>query len=319
MATSTQRTDLSRYAYLAIGAAVATIALKTWAWSATGSVGLLSDAAESVVNLVAAVVALVALRVSAMPPDDDHNYGHSKAEYFSAAIEGVMIFIAAVVIIGSAVERFVSPQPIENVGLGLVVSAAASVINGLVGWVLIRAGRRHRSITLTADGKHLWTDVVTSVGVIVGIVAVAITGWTRLDPIIAFAVGINIIVTGWRLVVQSAGGLMDRTLPDDDNAVIVSVLRGFVTDEVMFHGLRSRVSGPHRFASFDVLVPGSWTVARGHDLVENVEAAVRDALPDIDLAVHLEPREDPRAYDDHPVEIPIPTTPASPAGWRDGE
>lgn len=319
MAVSTERTDLSRYAYLAVAAAVITIALKTWAWSVTGSVGLLSDAAESVVNLVAAVVALIALRVSAKPPDGDHNYGHTKAEYFSAAIEGVMIFIAAAAIIGSAVGRFLAPQPLENVGLGLAVSAVASVVNGAVGWVLIRAGRRYRSITLTADGKHLWTDVVTSVGVIVGVIAVAISGWTRLDPIIAFAVGVNIIVTGWRLVVQSAGGLMDRTLPAEDNAVIVAVLRRFTTDEVMFHGLRSRVAGPHRFASFDVLVPGSWTVSRGHDLVENVEAAVSAALPDIDLAVHLEPREDPRAYDDHPVEIPIPRTPASPAGWRDGE
>lgn len=304
--TVTQPRDLSRFAYLSIAAAVATIALKSGAWWLTGSVGLLSDAAESIVNLVAAFVALIALKVAARPADDDHNFGHHKAEYFSAAIEGVMIFVAAALILVTSVERFLNPRPIENVGVGLAVSVVASVINGLVGWVLIRNGRKHRSLTLVADGKHLLTDVITSVGVVVGVVLVWLTGWDRLDPIIAFIVGINIIITGWKLVTESGSGLMDRTLPDDENALIVGVLQRYTTDKVAFHGLRTRASGAHRFVTFDMLVPGSWSVTRAHDLVEEVEQAIRAELPEVEIRSHLEPREDPRAYDDHPVEIPIP-------------
>lgn len=302
----TQRQDLTKFAYLSIAAAIATIALKSGAWWLTGSVGLLSDAAESVVNLVAAFVALIALKVAARPADDDHNFGHHKAEYFSAAIEGGMIFVAAAVILFTSVERFLHPQPLENVGIGLAVSVVASVINGAVAWVLIRNGRRHRSLTLVADGKHLFTDVVTSVGVVVGVLLVWLTGWDRLDPIVAFLVGINIIVTGWKLLSESGSGLMDRTLPEDENALIVGVLQRFSSPEVTFHGLRTRASGAHRFVTFDMLVPGTWSVTRGHDLVEEVEDAIRTELPEIEIRSHLEPREDPRAYDDHPVEIPIP-------------
>jgi cation diffusion facilitator family transporter len=301
-----QPKDLTRYAYLSIGAAVATIGLKSGAWWLTGSVGLLSDAAESIVNLVAAFVALIALRVAARPADDDHNFGHHKAEYFSAAIEGVMIFVAAAAILFTSVERFLHPKPIENVGIGLAVSVVASVINGAVAWVLMRAGREHRSLTLTADGKHLLTDVLTSVGVVVGVLLVWLTGWERLDPVVAFLVGINIIITGWKLVTESTSGLMDRTLPDEENATIVGILQGFSGPDVAFHGLRTRASGAHRFVTFDMLVPGSWTVRKGHDLVEEVEEAIRTELPQIEIRSHLEPREDPRSYDDHPVEIPIP-------------
>ncbi len=301
-----ERRDLSKFAYLSIAAAVATIALKSGAWWLTGSVGLLSDAAESIVNLVAAFVALIALKVAARPADDDHNFGHHKAEYFSAAIEGVMIFVAAAVILVTSVERFLHPKPIENVGIGLAVSAVASVINGVVAWVLITNGRKHRSLTLIADGKHLLTDVWTSVGVVVGVVLVWLTGWERLDPVIAFLVGINIIITGWRLVTESSSGLMDRTLPDDENSLIVGILQRHSSDEVAFHGLRTRASGAHRFVTFDMLVPGTWSVTKGHDLIEEVEQAIRAELPEIEIRSHLEPREDPRAYDDHPVEIPIP-------------
>ena len=194
-----QRPDLSRFAWLSIAAALVTIALKTVAWQVTGSVGLLSDAAESLVNLVAAVVALVALRVAIRPADHNHHYGHSKAEYFSAAAEGMMIFVAAAVILVSSIQRFLQPRPLENVGAGLTVSVLASVVNGLVAVVLLRAGARYRSITLTADGKHLMTDVWTSVGVVVGVLLVWATGWERLDPVVAFAVGLNILVTGWRV------------------------------------------------------------------------------------------------------------------------
>jgi len=302
-----QTRDLSRFAYLSIAAAVVTITLKFVAWRITGSVGLLSDAAESVVNLVAAVAVLIALKVAAMPADKNHHFGHTKAEYFSAAVEGMMIFVAAVVIVVSAVERFIRPQPIENVGLGLAISVVASLVNGAVAMVLLRAGRQHRSLTLTADGKHLMTDVWTSAGVVVGVLVVALTGIERLDPAVAFLVGLNIIWTGWKLVRESTEGLMDIAMPKEDNAAIAEILSRFVTREVHFHALRTRLSGHHRFAEVHVLVPGAWTVQRGHDLVEEVEEAVHREFGDLALTCHLEPTEDPRAYGDYAAEFPVPT------------
>lgn len=217
-----------------------------------------------------------------------------------------MIFVAAVAIMASAVDRFLHPQPLENVGIGLGISVVASVINGLVAVTLIRAGRTYKSVTLRADGKHLLTDVWTSVGVLVGVLLVRLTGWERLDPIVAFAVGVNIVVAGFRLLAESTAGLMDHTLPDDENARIVDVLRRHTTEYVMFHGLRTRAAGRHGFATFDMLVPGSWTVVEAHDLVEVIEAELRAEVPDVELRIHIEPREDPRSYGDHPVEIPIP-------------
>jgi cation diffusion facilitator family transporter len=295
---SEPRRSLTAFAWLSVAAAVVTIALKTGAWLMTGSVGLLSDAAESVVNLVAAFVALIALRVAALPPDENHHFGHTKAEYFSAAIEGIMIFVAAVVIIFSAVERLLHPRPLENVGIGLLVSSLATVVNGAVGLTLIRAGRQYRSLTLTADGKHLLTDVWTSVGVVIGVLAVALTGWLRLDPVVAIAVGINIVVTGWRLLHRSVDGLMDHALSDADHARIVQVLDRLATDTVHFHALQTRESGHIRFVSMHVLVPGAWTVQQGHDLLEQVEAAIRAELGHVEVHTHLEPAEDPAAYED---------------------
>ncbi|MEO6996511.1 MAG: cation diffusion facilitator family transporter [Terracoccus sp.] len=300
-------TDLSRYAYISIAAAVVTITLKVWAWRLTGSVGLLSDAAESVVNLVAAVAMLIVLRVAVRPADSNHLFGHSKAGYFSAAIEGQMIFVAALAIMWTAVERFLHPRPIEDVGVGIGISVVASIINGVVGILLLRAGRRHRSLPLTADGKHLMTDVWTSVGVIVGVLLVALTGIQRLDPVIAFAVGLNIVFTGWKLLRASVEGLMDIAMTREDNAVIADVLTAFVSPEVHFHALRTRESGHDRFAEVHVLVPGAWSVQQGHDLVEEVEAAVRVRFPDVGLTCHLEPSEDPRAYGDYAAEFPVPT------------
>ena len=302
-----QTHDLSRFAYLSIAAAVVTITLKVIAWRITGSVGLLSDAAESVVNLVAAIAVLIALKVAAMPADKNHLFGHTKAEYFSAAIEGVMIFVAALLIMWSAVERFINPRPIENVGLGLAISVVASLVNGAVALVLLRAGRRYRSLTLMADGKHLMTDVWTSAGVVVGVLIVALTGIQRLDPVVAFLVGLNIVWTGWKLIRESTEGLMDVAMSKEDNLAIADVLTGFVTSEVHFHALRTRESGHHRFAEVHVLVPGAWTVRQGHDLVEEVEAAVHERLGDIALTCHLEPSEDPRAYGDYAAEFPVPT------------
>ncbi len=290
--------DLSRFAVLSIAAAIVTIVLKTFAWRITGSVGLLSDAAESVVNLVAAIVAFVALRVAVKPPDKNHNYGHSKAEYFSAALEGAMIFVAAAVILESSITRLIHPRPLESVGLGLAISVLASVVNGLVAGVLVRVGRRHRSTTLVADGRHLLTDVWTSVGVLIGVLLVWLTGYDRLDAIVALAVGVNILVTGWRLIAESTAGLMDVSLSKDDNAAIVAVLDRYTTPVTFFHALRTRESGHRRFCEFHMLVPGDWSVHRGHDVCEEVTLALLEEFPDLRVTVHLEPMEDPRAYED---------------------
>jgi cation diffusion facilitator family transporter len=297
-ATRMSRRRLFRLLWLSVAAAVATIALKTTAWLLTGSVGLLSDAAESVVNLVAALVAIAALRWAAKPPDAGHAYGHAKAEYFSAGTEGTLIVVAAISIAAVAVGRLLHPQPIDDVGVGLAVSVVASLINLAVGWRLLRAGRRERSIVLEADGKHLMTDVWTSVGVIVGVAAVAISGWERLDPLIALAVAANIVVTGSGLVRRSVGGLMDHALGARELRDIQRALAPFERDGVEFHALRTRQAGSRAFISMHVLVPGTWTVQRGHDTVEEIEAALRARLPYATVFTHLEPAGDPRAFDD---------------------
>ena len=290
---------LKKFAWLSVATSIVTISLKMVAWWVTGSVGLLADAAESVVNLVAAVVALIAITVAERPADDDHQYGHSKAEYFSAVVEGAMIFVAATFILYTGVERLINPVPIESLGLGLAISVVAAVINGIVGTLLIRAGVRHRSPTLKADGKHLITDVVISVGVVVGVTLVWITGWEFLDPVVAIAVGLNILFIGYRLVHESGMGLMDATLPEQDNRAIQEVLdRHRQPGRVDFHELRTRESGRWRFVEFHALVPGDWSVERGHDLVEKVEQEIHAALPHSHITTHLEPIEDERAYND---------------------
>ncbi len=290
--------DLSRFAWLSIAAAITTIVLKTGAWLLTGSVGLLSDAAESLVNLAAAVVALVVLKISIKPPDKNHQFGHSKAEYFSAASEEIMIFIAAAVILVSAADRFLHPAPLEHLGIGLAVSMVASIVNGVVARVLTTNGRRRRSMTLIADGRHLFTDVITSIGVIVGIALVWLTGWQRLDPIVAFAVGINILVTGARLIGQSGAGLMDVSLPKEDNAEIRAFLAERSNETIQFHAVRTREAGYRRFLEFHMLVPGEWTVQRGHDVMEDLIDDLVDRWPELRVMGHLEPIEDPRSYQD---------------------
>ncbi len=291
--------DLTRFAWLSIAAALATITLKAFAWQVTGSVGLLSDAAESLVNLAAAIIALMALRLAIKPPDRNHNFGHSKAEYFSAAAEGAMIFVAAGVIILTAVQRFMEPQPLENVGIGLLVSVLASILNGGVAWVLLRAGRKYRSMTLTADGKHLLTDVWTSVGVVLGVALVWLTKWPRLDAIVAMAVGINILFTGAKLMHESGMGLMDVSLPKAENNRIREILEGFTADHVMFHGVRTRESGNRRYMDMHLLVPGAWSVQQAHDLVEDITEALQVEFEDLHVMIHAEPIEDPRSYDDY--------------------
>lgn len=301
-----ERVDLTKFAWLSIAAAILTITLKAGAWVMTGSVGLLSDAAESVVNLVAAVVALIALRVAIRPATERFLYGRAKAEYFSAAVEGVMIFVAAAVILVSSVERFIHPRPIENVGWGLAISVVASLVNGGVALVLLRAGRTHRSITLRADGKHLMTDVVTSAGVLVGVALVVITGWDRLDPVVAFLVGVNIIVTGVGLISESVSGLLDKALPEEENEVITEILRRRTDGTVTFHGLQTREAGQERYMNVHVLVPDEWTVKQGHDYIEELETELMTALPSLRVLTHLEPISDPASYEDIPeAHVPI--------------
>lgn len=292
------RVDLTKFAWLSIAAALVTIALKTAAWLITGSVGLLSDAAESVVNLVAAVVALFALRVAARPADKNHHFGHSKAEYFSSAIEGVMIFVAAVVIVGFAIQRLIVPRPLEAIGVGLLITVGASLINGAVAVVLLGAGARHNSITLRADGHHLMTDVITSAGVVVGIGLVWLTGWDWLDPLVALLVGVNILWTGWRLVSESASGLMDEALPKETNARLREILAEHEEETVQFHAFRTRISGARAFMEFHMLVPGAWSVQQGHDAMEDLVDLIQAEFTELRVIGHLEPIEDPRSYED---------------------
>lgn len=293
-----ERTNLTKFAWLSIAAAIATISIKTLAWALTGSVGLLSDAAESVVNLVAAVVALIALTIAAKPADDNHHFGHYKAEYFSAAIEGVMIFVAAAVIIWAAIDRLLHPAELEDLGIGLAISVVASVINGVVATVLLRAGRRHRSITLKADGHHLMTDVWTSAGVLLGVGLVWLTGWGWLDPVVAIAVAINILYAGGRLVAESSAGLMDVSMTEEDNARVREILDAFSSDEIAFHAVRTRLAGSRRFMEFHMLVPGDWSVQEAHTQADYVIEALNEDFPDMWVTHHLEPIEDPRSYED---------------------
>ncbi len=297
-----QRPGLARFAGLSIAAAVVTIALKTAAWRLTGSVGLLSDALESLVNLAAAVMTLLMLSVAARPPDEEHAYGYGKAEYVSSGAEGALIVLAAAGIIWTAVGRLLHPQPVEQIGLGLALSLAASLVNLAVSRVLVRAGRRHDSIALEADGHHLMTDVWTSAGVLVGIGAVAATGWNRLDPIIAIVVAIQIVWSGWTLVRRSWLGLLDRAIPEGELAALRAVLERHATEGIEFHALRTRQAGARRFVSMHVLVPGDWTVSQGHAFLEEIERDIRCAVPNATVTTHLEAVEDPTAWQDEGLD-----------------
>lgn len=299
MSTATHSHNPRNFAWLSIAAALATIALKMGAWQITGSVGLLSDALESVVNLVAAIVALIALTIAAREPDEEHAYGHGKAEYFSSGVEGGLIILAAVGIFISAIPRLIQPQEIERVGVGLAVAIVAAIINGLVGWRLMIAARRTRSIVLSADAHHLFTDVGTSVGVVAGVALVSVTGWLRLDAIIAIAIGINIIFTGYKLVNASIHGLLDTAIPIEDLDKIERVLRRYQMEhDIVTHALRTRESGTRRFVSMHVLVPGDWTISQGHDLVQQLENDIREALPETTVFTHLEPIDEPESWND---------------------
>lgn len=290
--------SLTRFAWVSISAAVITITLKTVAYLLTGSVGLLSDALESGVNLAAAIMALFMLKLSEKPPDDDHSYGHSKAEYFSSIVEGVLIIIAALSIGYTAIDRFIHPRPIEQAFIGLAVSILATLVNLIASVILLRAGKTYHSITLEADGHHIMTDVWTSVGVIIGVGLVAFTNIHILDPLIALVVAFNIIFTGFSIMKKSALGLMDTALSKDDLNIITQVLDSYKSKEVSYHGLRTRQSATRSFMSVHILVPGNWSVQRSHDLADEIELELCNKLPRLNVTTHVEPVEDPKSLKD---------------------
>lgn len=299
MADTEPLQNLTKYAWFSIAAAVATITLKSIAYFATGSVGLLSDALESLINLIAAVIALWVLRVAAQPPDDLRRFGYGKVEYFSSGIEGSLIVIAAISICYTAVLRLLNPVPLEKIGFGLAISLVATAINLFVARLLLKVGKSRNSIVLEADGHHLMTDVWTSAGVVVGVGAVTLTGWLRLDPIVAILVAVNILWSGSKLIKRSVQGLIDTAIPKELHDSVVRVLEQYrVSDGVQFHALRTRQSGSHHFVTVHVLVPGDWSVKQGHDLLERIEDDIQVEIPNVSVLTHLEPIEDPVSYDD---------------------
>jgi cation diffusion facilitator family transporter len=296
------RSFLKRYAWLSIAAAVTTILTKGAAYYLTGSIGLLSDAMESIVNLAGAVMALTMLIIAARPADYDHAFGHSKAEYFSSAFEAVLIIVAAALIGYAAVERLFNPLPLQKIGLGLVISAVATLINLIVAIILSRAGKRYDSITLESDATHLMTDVWTSAGVIIGVGAVAVTGWQKLDPVVAIAVAMNIVWTGIRIIINSISGLMDSSLPENEQKIIRSILESYQVKGIQYHAMRTRKSGSRRFVTIHVLVPGSWTVEKGHHLLEGIEDDICRSLKNTTVITHLESLDDPASWNDRELD-----------------
>jgi cation diffusion facilitator family transporter len=292
------RPSLTKFAWLSVGAAVVTIFMKLAAYWVTGSVGLLSDALEGGVNLIAAAVALVTLKIVERPPDDMHAYGHDKAEYFSSGIEGTLIVVAAASIVYTSVQRLFFPQPLDQPGLGLTLAVLASVINLVVGQILIRTGKKHDSITLEADGHHLMSDVWTSVGVVIGVTAAVLTGLTWLDPVIALVVGLKIGWEGVRIFRRSTMGLMDSAIAPREFDQIESILNRYQQEGLEWHAMRTRQAGARRFVSVHILVPGAWTVQQAHNLSERLEAEVRAVAPYVSIFTHIEPKGDPAALND---------------------
>lgn len=297
-----KKQSLTRFMWLSVAAAIITIVLKGASYYVTGSVGLLSDALESFVNLAAAIIAFFMIRIAELPPDDDHEYGHTKAEYFASVIEGLFIFIAAISIGFSAFERLLHPKAIDQALIGIIISTVASVINFAVAYTLLKAGKKYRSITLEADGHHLMTDVWTSIGVIIAIVIVSITHIQVLDPLIALAVACNIIFTGYQLMKRSANGLMDGAMSSEEVEKIKRILNKHCIDPITFHGLKTRESATRNFISVHILVPGKWSVQKGHDLLEVIEKDLRESLHNVVVFTHLEPSEDPSSHADVTLE-----------------
>jgi cation diffusion facilitator family transporter len=298
----TQRPSLTRFAWLSLVVAIATVTLKLLAYALTGSVALLSDALESLVNVLAGGMAVAMLWLAQQPPDEEHQYGHSKAEYFSSGLEGTLILAAALAIGWTAFRRLLNPMPLDQTSLGLLIVGGATILNFIVAQVLLRAGRRGGSITLEANARHLMTDVWTSIAVIAGVALVAFTGWLQLDAVIAIAVALHIILTGIDLMRRSALGLLDTAIDSREQKDIREILNRYEEQGIAFHAVRTRQSGGRCFVSMHVLVPGAWSVRRGHELLEDVEAEIRSALPTATVFTHLEPLEDPVSWDDVGIE-----------------
>jgi len=307
MNTATPWFTPKRLLWASVGVAVVTIGLKTGAWWLTDSVGLLSDAMESLVNLASAMFGLLMVTVAEQPPDQDHPYGHHKAEYFSSGFEGILIVFAALGIVWTAGHRLFDPQPLEQVGWGLVLSVGSSVLNGLLAWVMFRAAKAHRSLALEADARHLVTDVWTSVGVVLGIALVSVTGWLWLDALVAMAVALNILKEGAHLVWRSSQGLMDQSLEPEVLAQIQSVLAGFAhrrgeTDIIRFDHLNTRKAGQRRFVDVHMHMPAGWTLGRAAALRASVEQALMSAVPGLRASIQLLP-SDVEAHFDDPQDL----------------
>lgn len=296
------RQFLTRFAWLSIGTAVLTIVLRTVAYLITGSIGLLADAAESLVNLLGAVMALAMLTIAARPADEDHAHGHGKAEYFSSGLEGGLILVASVGIAIAAGMRLLTPQPLAALGVGLAVSAVAALANLVVALFIARAARRYDSITLEANAKHLLADVWTSLGILVGVGLVAITGWHLLDPLVALIVAANIAWTSIGIMRRSVAGLMDVSLSAADLEAVRKVFKPHEAAGIAFHALRTRQAGAQKFISVHVLVPGDWTVQRGHELLETIEAELRRVVSEAVVLTHLESLDDPASWEDEELE-----------------
>lgn len=295
--------SLTRFAWLSVMAAILTIGLKLSAYFLTGSVSMLSDALESLVNLATAIGALIALTIAARPPDEDHPFGHDKIEYFSSGFEGALILFAAFSIALPSIQRLLDPQPLEQIGVGLLITLFAAAINFGVAQVLFRVAKTRQSITLQADAQHLMTDVWTSGGIVVGVALVALSGWTWLDPVIALLVALNILRSGLMLLQRSFAGLMDTAISPEDCIQVEAILQRYEQVQgIAYHALRTRQSGPRRFISVHILVPPDWTVAQGHQLLDEIEDAIRLALPHAIIGTHLEPLGDPASIADISLE-----------------
>ncbi|CAN5756292.1 cation diffusion facilitator family transporter [soil metagenome] len=308
----TRRSSLTGYAWLSLTAAIGTVALKLLAYALTGSVALLSDALESLVNVLAGGMAVAMLWLAQQPPDEEHPYGHSKAEYFSSGLEGTLILAAALAIGWTAFRRLLQPVPLDQPAVGLLIVAAATVINFIVARILLRTARRHDSITLEANARHLMTDVFTSTGVIIGVSLAAFTGWLLLDPLIAIAVALHIVLAGVDLMRRSALGLLDTAISSTEQERLQAIIQRYEERSIAFHALRTRQSGGRRFISMHVLVPGGWSVRRGHELLEDIEAEICAAIPTATVFTHLEPLEDPVSWEDVGIERRRDDSPTEP-------
>ncbi len=296
---------LRRYAGISLVVAALVICLKIAAYLLTNSVSLLSDALESVVNILGATATMWALAVSQQPPDDDHAHGHDKAEYFSSGFEGALVLVAAVAIIATSIYRFVYPHDIEATPIGIGLALGTSVINFILARWLLRAAKQHDSMALEADARHLMSDVITSIAVSFGVLLGAITTIQWFDPLFALLVGFNILRTGWDLLKRSADGLLDASLLPHDHNRVLAIIGRFRSDVIDFHAIRTRRSGSRKFVTFHVLVPGEWSVQRGHDLLEALEIELTQAIPNIHVTTHLEPSDDPSSFHDIDLHRPI--------------